>query len=232
MNYFAHGRPFVDDPYYLAGTAVPDWMNVADRRVRVRERYATKLVDDPDPRVASLARGIVQHHRDDAWFHETRAFTELSWATTVTVRDALPVDDGFRPSFLGHILVEILLDATLIASEPDRLDQYYAAMDELDGELVESAINRMVPHGTQRLAPLIPLFSRERFLFDYLDDAKLTFRLNQVMRRVKLTALPPSFQAVLPKVRREVTARCDELLAAPPSTAPTPATADTNHHDD
>lgn len=215
MNYFAHGRAFVDDPYFLAGTAVPDWMNVVDRRVRVRERYAAQHVEANDSRIASLARGIVQHHRDDAWFHETRAFTELSWQTTVVVRDALPADDGFRPSFLGHILVEILLDATLIAEDPENLDRYYQSMEALDAGLIESAINQMVPRGTERLASMIPLFSRERFLSDYLDDAKLRFRLNQVMRRVKLPALPESFLEILPGVRRDVTARREELLARP-----------------
>lgn len=215
MNYFAHGRPFIDDPYFLAGTAVPDWMNVVDRRVRVRERYAAQHVAADDPRIASLARGIVQHHRDDAWFHETRAFTDLSWRTTVVVRDALPADDGFRPSFLGHILVEILLDATLIEEDPGRLEHYYESMQAVDARLIESAINRMVPTGTERLAQMIPLFSRERFLSDYLDDAKLTFRLNQVMRRVKLPTLPDLFREILPGLRREVTARRDELLAPP-----------------
>lgn len=215
MNYFAHGRPFIDDPYFLAGTAVPDWMNVVDRRVRVRERYAAQHVAAADPRIASLARGIVQHHRDDAWFHETRAFTDLSWRTTVVVRDALPADDGFRPSFLGHILVEILLDATLIEEDPGRLEHYYESMQAVDARLIESAINRMVPTGTERLAQMIPLFSRERFLSDYLDDAKLTFRLNQVMRRVKLPTLPDLFREILPGLRREVTARRDELLAPP-----------------
>ena len=32
MNYFAHALPFLDRPYFVAGTAVPDWLTVADRR--------------------------------------------------------------------------------------------------------------------------------------------------------------------------------------------------------
>ena len=35
---------------------------------------------------------------------------------------------------------------------------------------------------------MIPLFCTERFLYDYLDDAKLLARLNRVMGRVKLPA--------------------------------------------
>ncbi len=78
MNYFAHGRRFVEDPYFLAGTAVPDWLNVVDRRVRVRAVQAERHVEAADPRVARIAAGIVQHCRDDQWFHATPAFAALS----------------------------------------------------------------------------------------------------------------------------------------------------------
>ena len=58
MNYFAHGYRFVDSAYFLAGTAVPDWLSVADRKVRARSKGANQLLNDTDPRVAALAAGI------------------------------------------------------------------------------------------------------------------------------------------------------------------------------
>jgi hypothetical protein len=216
MNYFAHGRHYIDDPYFLAGTCVPDWLNVADRQVQVRSKHAHARLESPDPVVARIAAGMLQHFADDAWFHSTRAFAELSVAIACLVRDALPVDDGFRPHFLGHILVELLLDAELIAGEPERLEAYYVVLDRLDGRQIEDAVNRMAPRSTDRLAKLVPLFSRERFLWDYSDDAKLLFRLNQVMRRVGLPALPPAMCEILPAARSLVSARRDELLTPTP----------------
>ena len=59
MNFFAHGRDFVDEPYVLAGTAVPDWLNVVDRRAKARASLAAPFVDHADPQVAGIARGIV-----------------------------------------------------------------------------------------------------------------------------------------------------------------------------
>ena len=215
MNYFAHALDVLDDPYLLAGTAVPDWLNVADRGVRVRSKHALPFVADGDPRLAAVARGIVRHLQDDAWFHETAAFHEMSWRFTALARDALPDDEGFRPSFLGHILVEILLDAVLIERHPDRLEAYYRQLAGLDPGVVQSAVNRMAPRSTERLAPLIPLFIGERFLWDYADDAKLWRRLNQVMRRVGLPLLPESFRDLLPEVRRQVAEREAELLSPP-----------------
>ena len=222
MNYFAHGRLFVDEPYFLAGTAVPDWLNVVDRKVRVRSKHALPHSDDADPQVAALARGVGQHHRDDAWFHETQAFTDLSWRLTVVVRDALAPDPGLRPSFLGHILVEILLDATLIAEDTAGLEAYYRAIERLDPHAVQDAVNRMAPNPCDRLAPLVAGFCRERFLWDYTDDARLWYRLNQVMRRVKLAPLPEPFQDLLPEARRLVAERKMELLTPPRITETTP----------
>ena len=73
--------------------------------------------------MAAVAGGILQHLRDDARFHATRAFAETSLELTVRVRDALGGETGLRPAFLGHLLVELLLDAALIADDPGRLDR-------------------------------------------------------------------------------------------------------------
>lgn len=212
MNYFAHGRNYTHDPYFLAGTCVPDWLGVIDRRNRARSRVAKTLFEDENPIVAAVARGVAQHHADDAWFHETPAFFNLQAVLTKSVRAVLPADDRHRPSFLGHILVELLLDAELIEENPARLTDYYAALDNLDPQVVMSAVNRITPRPVEGLAALIPRFSAERFLSDYLEDAKLCFRLNQVMRRVKLPELPGEFLAVLPDARGLVRERRVELL--------------------
>lgn len=212
MNYFAHGRRFTHEPYFLAGTATPDWLNVVARRVKARSKHAGPFANDADARVAALARGIVQHHADDRWFHATSAFAELSWRFTASIRDRLPPDDGLRPSFLGHILVEILLDACLIAEAPAELDDYYKAMAEIDARWLEEAVGRMATGCPESLGDFVPLFIREQFLWDYLDDAKLCFRLNQVMRRVSLPPLPEEFRELLPEMRRAVDQRCEELL--------------------
>ena len=212
MNYLAHGRRFVEQPYFLAGTAVPDWLNVVDRKGRVRAKRALPMIDDADPQVAAVAQGIAQHHHDDDWFHRTRAFAELSLQFTVHIRDQLPRDNGLRPGFLGHILVELLLDAVLIEEDSGLLDAYYDAVGQVDPHVVGRAVNRMSTKTTDDLPRFIQLFIRERFLYDYAEDAKLVYRLNQVLRRVKLAALPEDFQRLLPSARREVFDRKRELI--------------------
>jgi hypothetical protein len=213
MNYFAHGYAFLQRPYFVAGTALPDWLSVVDRKVRVKSKHAAELLDHSDARLAALAAGIMQHYRDDAWFHSTRAFAELSWQLTVAVRELMPEDDGLRPSFLGHILVEILLDAALIERGPQQLDAYYTALAQVDPGLVRDGVQQMTARPVALLGAFIPAFCAERFLYDYQDDAKLLSRLNRIMGRVGLRPLPEAFRAMLPQARQQVRERRDDLLA-------------------
>ncbi len=218
MNYFAHALPFLDDdPYFAAATGVPDWLTVADRQVRIRLKHARPFADDPDPQLAAVARGTMQHIRDDYRFHKTRAFFELSLELAGLARRALQSEDGFRSGFLGHLLTELLLDASLVAENPARLEDYYRLMDAIDPAVIQSAVNHIAPQRTERLAVMISEFCRLRILWDYLEDDKLVRRVNQVMRRVKLPELPEAFCEILPEARSKVSARKDELLETVPA---------------
>jgi hypothetical protein len=217
MNYLAHGWRFANEPYVLAGTAAPDWLSVINRKIRLRSKTAAEFLADPDPVVAAVARGVVQHHTDDAWFHATPAFNELSLTFAVEIRDCLPGDEGFRPSFLGHILVELLLDRVIAEDDPRRLDNYYSSLAALDPTITELAVSRMATQPAPQIAALIPRFIAERFLYDYLDDAKLLTRLNHVMRRVNLPQIPLPLADLFPSLLRRVRTQMNELLTPMPS---------------
>jgi hypothetical protein len=217
MNYFSHALPFLDDPYFVAGTAVPDWLGVADRAARVRAKNVEPLIADSNPIAAAVARGLCQHFRDDAVFHRTRAFAEATMELSAAIRRLLDADMGFRPSFLAHLLVEVLLDWTLAEEHPGSLESYYQALEAVDAAAVQEAVNRMATRPTDRLAPLIFLFRRERILWDYGRDDKLLVRMNQVMRRVGFSPLPSGVQELFPAARQLVCRRRHELLEGIPA---------------
>jgi hypothetical protein len=214
MNYFAHAIRFLDRPYFLAGTALPDWLSVVDRRVRLRARHVAPFSDGTGTPLADLAAGVLQHLDDDAWFHKTEAFAVASARLTVLFRESLPADDGHRTAFLGHILTEMLLDALLIERYPQQLVDYYAALARVDAAVVEDSANRMARRTTDRLKVFIPLFTQERFLSDYLESNRLLFRLNQIMHRVRLNPLPSGFEASLDVARFIVRGHAEALLPA------------------
>ncbi|WP_197443646.1 hypothetical protein [Maioricimonas rarisocia] len=214
MNYFAHGLPYLDQPYVLAGTAVPDWLSVVDRRARVRARTVAPHADATGAEDAQLAAGILQHLDDDQWFHGTRGFVEVTGAMTREFREVLGPGDGMRCSFLGHIVTELLLDRVLIEQHPGVLDRYYEVMSEVEPTVVEANVNRWARQPTRQLDPFIPLFLAERFLDDYRHTERLLRRLNQVMRRVKLPSLPREVLPVLEHGAELVRDRQGDLLPA------------------
>lgn len=221
MNYFAHGRCYTDRPYFLAGTAVPDWLGLCERKVRVRRQSALECRENGNGAggaapATDVAAGIVQHLDDDRWFHRTPAFVRTSALLAKRIRAWLPEDRGVRPGFLGHILTEMLLDRVLIERDPSALSAYYAAIQRVDANEVQAAVNRMSREPTRRLAMLIQRFCEERFLQDYPHDARLLYRMNQVMRRVQLPTLPDDFADLLPEMRGHVAEAADELLRLVP----------------
>ena len=209
MNYFAHGLAFLDDPYFLAGTAVPDWLNVVDRKVRLRREQVEPFVDGSGTPAARFAAGILRHLDDDDWFHATVGFEQATREMTGLFREHLAaIRENPRASFLGHITTELILDGVLIARDPKRLDDYYASLATVDPEWIERAVSEITGQEVTSLGWFCERFLGARFLFDYLQAPKLVFRLNQVVTRIKLRPLPFSTVKVIeggwPIVRRHL----------------------------
>lgn len=212
MNYFAHALHHLDRPYFVAGTAIPDWLSVADRSVRLRPRQLEPWIKGDDPVQTEIAAGISQHLHDDGWFHATRGFTEVTGQLTQLFRNRLGADDQYHCGFLGHVGMELLLDAILMERHPDGLKRYYDVLARVDSRTVQHAVNRMARQPTERLGHFVDLFRQHQFLRDYSDDSRLLGRLNQVLQRVKLSPLPPIAVELLAESRGIVRQRFDDLL--------------------
>lgn len=219
MNYLAHALDCLDDPYQVAGRAVPDWLCLTQPRLRCRSRHALQHVDGECATTAAVARGVVRHHADDDWFHRTGAFGDVSLELARRCREATGDADGMRPSFLGHILVEMLLDAAIGADDPRLVERYYAALTAVDARQVARSVGRMIDGDAAQLEHVITRFVDLEFLYDYAEDALLLFRLNQVMRRVRLPELAPDFVDMLPGARLLVTEARHALLTPSDSEA-------------
>lgn len=215
MNYLSHAYLHLNNPYFAAGTGFPDWMSVLDRKNRARKQYAQPVTEHSDERIAALARGCVQHHVDDFWFHQCPRFVSLSTEFAVELRELLESGLGHQAGFAGHIVVELLLDSVLCERDPELLERYYGNLASLNVEVLEAAANAICAKPVTKLSLLVPRFIQERFLADYHDDQLLRMRLNGVMRRVRLPMLPDSVVAWLATARERVREHADELLTPP-----------------
>ena len=212
MNFLCHAVPYLDDdPVVAALTGLPDLLSVVDRRVRVRRKMAVPFAQ-AEGVVGEVARGVMLHIDDDRWFHQTAAFVELNMHLAVMLREHLPGDRGFRPSFLGHVLIEVILDAMWLSDDPDLGRRYYDAVAAIDGPAVASAVGELTGKPVPGLPDVIERFGREKFLLDYGDDIRLHRRMSGVMRRVGLEPLPDRLIVAYPEIRRRVAHQRADLL--------------------
>lgn len=215
MNFLAHAAPYLKEPWVAIGSCVPDWLSVVDRKIRARRRMAAEFLVAADEALAGVARGICHHIDDDHWFHNSEAFTTMNLQLAVELRDRLPGDRGFRPMFVGHIVIEMLLDAHRIRKTPEVCDRFYEILMTADHERTQAAVNQITGRPTEKLVNVIHRFTEIEFLRDYLDSEKLLFRLNQVMKRVKLDPLPDELVDWLERTDTRVGENYNRLLSGP-----------------
>lgn len=213
MNYLSHGYRFLDNPLFMAGTAVPDWLSVVDRKVRARKRLVEPVVAATESEdIRQIGLGILQHHQDDDIFHRCEPFQQLEGQLGQIFRQHMPDKYDHRPGFLGHIVAELMLDQFLAERDPTLLDRFYATMELVDAELIQVAVNQMAAKKTDELAWFIGRFRAERFLYDYGDDDTLYLRLNQVLKRVRLPKMEDKVKNVFSEARRLVNKNAETLL--------------------
>ncbi|MFZ9888587.1 MAG: hypothetical protein ACO3JL_13900 [Myxococcota bacterium] len=217
MNFLAHARHHLDaDPWELAGTSLPDWLGAVDRRARVQLVHVEQMRGGDDP-CAAVARGVWAHLEDDRWFHTTEAFTRLTAALARRMRAACPEHPRLRASFLAHLLVEMLLDATLDERGEVTFEAYYKALGRLDEGHLDAHGEALVGRPVPSLALAVRWFKNARFLFGYRADDALLRRLDGIARRARQPPLPPGLLAVVPWARTEVRRHAEQLLTEGPT---------------
>jgi hypothetical protein len=224
MNYFAHARRFLRHvgvhrerfgeafPYFLAGTALPDWLSVIDRRARIRRKRLPPFCETENPVTRAVAVGARQHLIDDAAFHRSEAFLLTLGEAAEQLRRNHPGQK--HRSFFAHLMVEVLLDDTLIARERDLLEDYYRELERIDPERLAAEVAPMTGREVPELGRFVDLFRRGRILEDYADDAMLFFRMSQVMQRVGIGPLWKGCRDVFPNLRELVADRAEAMRAA------------------
>ena len=212
MNCFSHALPSLDNAHIAMGSCIPDWLGAIDRKCRVRERKATPFLNHEDPIVANIAQGIVNHHQDDHWFHSNKTFQKMNIKLSVELREQLAGARGMRTGFVGHVMIELFLDAWLHAKFPGKLEYYYEQMETIEPQQVEDAINLFASKPTQKLAPTIPKIIAERYLFDYSENETTLYRMNRVLNRIGLEMLDDSVIPWMEKARQRVYDNAKSLL--------------------
>ena len=164
-------------------------MAAADRRCRLREKRAKPFTDHEDSVVAGLAQGVVQHHRDDYWFHTSPAFRDYEMKMAIEIREIYGTEHGMRSGFVAHVMVEMFLDSFLQKKFSGQLERYYEIVADADAAQIQQSVNQFATQPTNKLVPAMASFVRERYIFDYLTDGGAVKRMNGVLKRIGLEPL-------------------------------------------
>lgn len=211
MNYLAHAVDVLDDPWMVAGTSLPDWLRAVDRRARVRPE-ALALIDVVDGTCeARVKAGALKHHDDDLRFHTHDAFETLTHDAVRAIR-ALSPDPRLRASALGHIVVEMLLDAVVEERRPGSTARYYDAVTQLEAGELARIVARFTGREVPAFTKLMPRFIHARFLFAYATDDGVVEALEGVAWRTGMPPPPAGTAEVVGALRPRVRAAASDLL--------------------
>jgi hypothetical protein len=164
---------------------------------------------------ARVKAGALKHHDDDLRFHTNAAFQRLTDEAVHAIR-ALSPAPRLRASALGHIIVEMLLDACVEEAHPGATSHYYAALDELDAEELATIATRFTGRALPTLPALLRRFARARFLFSYASDEGVVSALEGVCHRAGMPMPPEGTSGVAAGLRPHVRAAAAGWLHADP----------------
>ena len=217
MNYLCHARDCLDRPYELLGAILPDWLRILDRRARVRPWMLNGLVISAGDSPALVLRGLRRHFKDDAWFHATPAFSEVTGEIARMIRAVHPdrPERRMRASFYAHLLLEMLLDAWLMEDRPSASRDFAAAIGTLDPTAVADVAAAISPRKVEGIEQMVARFTDLRVIEGYHHDGEVVRRLDRMGRHVNQPDLPMSLVEQIGPARALVRRRGSELLTEP-----------------
>ena len=139
-------------------------------------------------------------------------FNELILNFAVELRELFENDRSMRPSLIGHIVVEMFLDAYLHQQNPGKLEYFYQQVATVDAAAIQNAVNLFATRPTDKLTEEVGRFCRARYLFDYESDTGTAYRINRVMSRVSIGEVDDRIFEWLPNARKRVYNSVSHLL--------------------
>ena len=136
----------------------------------------------------------------------------MNMVMAVEYREKFGNSQTMRASLIGHIVIEMLLDAWLESKYPGSMESMYVWLAKLDAEKIQQSINQFATKPTDKLAPEIGRFLKVRYLFDYLKDEGVRYRMNKVLGRLKLDLMPKESIDWIGKKRQLIYEQAPELL--------------------
>lgn len=191
MNFISHfylDRD-VQNSLFIAGSITPDLMSIYNSGLRIKNSHLKRFHSNLHPDVPeSFVRGLARHFFVDRIFHSSVHFTAETQRISRELAERFPQYDIQRKFFIGHILLELLLDKILIDSHPDLLNEFYAHFSRPEEYLLmQNATAEVSGHDLPKYTSFLKKFYDHKYLRQYQRYEHIVFVLNQILRRVRIT---------------------------------------------
>lgn len=184
MNYLSHY--YLDqssnDPYLILGTVLPDLFRVGDRKRRMPEQAIDFFSQASH---SALQKGVNKHHLIDRLFHNALFFHKYSQAISKLLRSAELVGMPRFQHFYGHILLEILIDKSLLNEQPELVTSFYELLHQVDlNEVNEFLKLKGLDEHFDSFAEQFQAFLHYRYLEHYLNPGGVVLAMTKIAKKM------------------------------------------------
>jgi len=216
MNFLSHGLLVrrTESPHVLVGSALPDLAPLADRRLRLTER---RLQDLQAVGATELVLGCRSHRAVDRAFHHSEPFHSARKRVEATLDIEGMPRAPIPAAMLGHMLVEVGIDAEVLRRYPTFARQTYPdTFDGYDWDGLMRLLRDVCTHPTNALEDLIERFDSGAFLMTYETDEGVIDRMAGMAMRLGRGPMDDDARAWLApavaEARRLGAERFDDLM--------------------
>lgn len=190
MNLVAHyhlDRTLVNS-YFTVGAATPDLLSIYNSQLRIKQRHLKRLNEEEAGRITPpFLDGLQRHFFADGIFHTSPLFHQETKRISNMLVEYFPDLDIQRKFFIGHILLELMLDKVLINLHPGILESYYGHFEALQPfRDIKKSLQIAVGHDLPNYEAYLKRFVRRKYLYHYADPKHLAWLLRRILRRVRI----------------------------------------------
>jgi len=190
MNLVAHfylDRDLVNS-YFTVGAATPDLLSIYNSSLRIKARHLRLLSEEDLGKITPpFLDGLNRHFFADGIFHTSPTFHASTKRISTMLEEYFPDLEVKRKFFVGHILLELLLDKVLINLNPGILESYYGHFEALQPfRDIQRSIEIAVGHPVPNYETYLTKFLRKKWLYAYADAEHIAWILKRILRRVRI----------------------------------------------
>ncbi|QEC50968.1 hypothetical protein EDD80_101587 [Anseongella ginsenosidimutans] len=190
MNFLSHFYLIQDnpDPYLVLGMVLPDMVK-NHRKTWNLHPYKQAGQLEEDAVLRSIYRGWELHLETDRRFHSSSFFSLHSVELRKQIAAVLS-GPPFRPFFLAHIALELLLDSLLIIQQRVDIGKFYLRLSACGEQDIVRFLEINGIHEAPSFTGWFRQFTRSAYLYSYSSPGNLSHALDSIGRRVWQVPFP------------------------------------------